>query len=64
MTGTVAVTATAAAASGGTEPDRVPEPLAEQESSTHGFRDYYRVLAGNRYFLLLWVAEMIDNIGS
>ncbi|KAL4437964.1 hypothetical protein ABPG77_004185 [Micractinium sp. CCAP 211/92] len=62
MTGTVAVTATASG--GGIEADRVPEPLAEQESSTHGFRDYYRVLSGNRYFLLLWVAEMIDNIGS
>ncbi|KAL4425671.1 hypothetical protein ABPG75_009687 [Micractinium tetrahymenae] len=60
MTGTTA--ATTAAASGGSESDAVP--LADHESSTHGFRDYYRVLAGNRYFLLLWTAEMIDNIGS
>lgn len=61
MTGTATA---AAATSGGAESDRVPEALAEQESSTHGFREYYRVLAGNRYFLLLWMAEMIDNIGS
>lgn len=56
--------ATAAADSGSNEFVRLAEPLPDHESSTHGFRDYYRVLAGNRFFLLLWVAETIDNIGS
>lgn len=55
--GTTGGAAAAPASSAAAPPNKALE-------QTHGFRDYYRVLAANRQFRFLWFSEMIDNIGS